>query len=400
MKLCKTILSLSSLLVFFFSINLASLFPYIHFHNVSYSSSVNKKKIVIFPFKNNTNFPNLQGSIPDVLRGELFRDGVFEIVDKKRTFKEIWRLGISNSIKIDNVPAINKENFTNQDVDLFSQLDKTTVERISSVLEGDYAIKGVVNQFGSLLRVELYLEDVHADETIDSLSTEVTNVEDIPNAIKHFVPTIIADCVQENIEEISDEAVSGYREGIITFEKAETSLKEVALFAPGSIYAKAVLLALYIEQGYMDEAVGRCKAIIEIINENPPESMDVFMRVGVDPFAVLGDFYEENGKFRKAADVYNNAIRITPFNKPVYYKKLGASLLKLGDNVGAIDALQKSVELNKMDFDAHYMLATAFDLENMAPKALYEYKQSLKHTGGITKGLPIKEIKERIRELE
>lgn len=399
MALCKSVLIYTILSVFLFHCDYLYSYQSANSLAVSYSPK-NKQKIAVFPFKNNTNIPNLQKSIPDLLRGELFRAGYFEIVENKKLYNVIWRIGLSNFIKIDNTGAGDIEKFIDQDVDIYSQLDRDVIEKISVEVDADYSIKGSANQFGGLIRIEIDLLDIYKKITLDSLSAEVRNVEDIPNAIKGFIPTITFLCLQVNIEDIVDEAYAQYQEGLISFEVTVSNLKEIALFAPGSVYATARLLTLYMENGFEDDAIEICENLISSSSEFTENSIDVFMRTGIDPFEIRASFYEDKGMFGQAADVYEKAAKTYPFNKAVYYKKLGINLIKLGKLNEAIDALQNSTGLDLMDFDAHYQLAAAYESAGRISEAIEEYKQCLKYTGGRIHGLPIDEVKKKIQELK
>lgn len=360
----------------------------------------NKKKIAIFPFRNNTDIPGLHASIPDLLHGGLYRSGFFEIVESKKLYKTIWDVDISGSMKIDNTNIKEKGISPSQTVDLYSDLNKRTIEKVTKAVGADYSIQGSVNKFGKLIRIELDLWKLNPKEIIESLSAEVNVVEDIPNAVTGFIPAIEAVCIFENLDEICNDIVAKYRGGFSTFEKTVADIEGIAVFGVSSIYESSLLLSLYVEKGLNSKSIETCKTIISLIPDNMENAMDAFSRTGIDPFGTLAGLYESKGMFKAAAKVYNDALRMVPRNAADYYKRLGVVLIK-EDQIGkAIDALQQSINLNSMDFDSHYQLALAYERDNNVSKALYEYKQSLKNTGGIVKGLPIDEIKRKIKELE
>ncbi|MGR3318750.1 MAG: tetratricopeptide repeat protein [Candidatus Anammoxibacter sp.] len=372
--------------------------------NAAPFTQVVKKKIALFPIRNNTDIPGLQESIPDILRAELFRSGFFDIVERNVLYKTIWRIAISDLIKIDNTGgartgAARSGNFLDQEVDLFSRLKKDEIERVSDFVDADYIIKGSVNKFGELIRIDIELFNVYTKKTVEVISAEVNDIESIPLVIKGFIPIVQKLCVRENIEEIADETVSKYREGMVTFETTVAELKKVVLMVAESIYANTRLLILYKEKGLKDKAIETCKSIVSTLSQHNLGVLDVFARLGVDPFEVLANFYEEGDRLQAAVDVYVKAIKTIPSNTYRYYKNLGAIFLKQKKLKDAIDAFKHSIELNLRDFDAHYQLGIAYEMGGQDAEAVKEYKQSLKYSGGLKDGLPIDDVKRRIQEL-
>ncbi len=358
-----------------------------------------KKKIAIFPFENKTVQPYLNESIPDVLSGELFRTGFFEIIKKKKLYKVIWDLNIGSNIKIDNTNS-DKRGFTPaQDVDLYSGLNKKSVEKVLSTVGADYIIRGAVNQFGNILRIELDLFGSKLDEVVERLSIEVDSVDDVPLAVKSFVPKLTSVCVRENIEEIANTVVDRFRLGFSTLKVTVLDLENIASFGTGFIYTKSLLLNLYIEQGLSTEAIETCKILISATSEQSNNYMDVLSRIGVDPYRELVNLYEDQGLYDEVVKVCNQAIKNVPFDTSIYYTKLGEILLKQGKAEDAINALLQSINLGVREFMPHYQLAMAYEMVNNIPEALLQYKKCLKYTGGIIKGLPIDEVKSKIEDL-
>ena len=363
------------------------------------SDLVTKKKLALFPLRNNTDIPGLHESIPDLLRAELFRSGFFDIVERNVLYRTIWRIAISDTIKVDNTGAARNRNFLEQEVDLISKLKRTEIERVLDYVDADYIIRGTVNQFGELIRIDIELIDVYTKKTLDALSAEANDVESIPIVIKSFVPIVKKVCVRENIEEIADQTVGKYREGLVTFEATVSALEKVVLMVPESIYANTRLLILYKERGLKDEVIEACKSIISKLSQHSVGVLDVFARLGVDPFEMLADFYVENDRFQDAVDVYVNALKTIPSNTSRYYKNLGAIFIRQQKLEDAIDAFNHSIELNLRDFEAHYQLGIAYEMSGQDVEAVKEYKQSLKYSGGLKDGLPIDDVKRRIQEL-
>ncbi|MGR3219786.1 MAG: tetratricopeptide repeat protein [Candidatus Anammoxibacter sp.] len=372
--------------------------------NASPSSFAVKKKIALFPVRNNTDIPGLQESIPDLLRAELFRSGFFDIVERDVLYKTIWRIAISDLIKIENTDGARtgpagSGNFRGQEVDLFSRLKRTEVERVLDFVDADYIIKGSVNKFGELISFNFELIDTYTKKTLEIMSAEANDVESIPVVIKGFVSIVKKICVRENIDDIADGAVGKYRAGLVTFETTVADLAKVVLMVPESIYAKTLLLILYKEKGLKDDAIDVCKSIVSTSSRHKAGVLEVFARLGVDPFEVLASFYAEDGRLQAAADVYAKAIKTIPSNTYRYYKNMGVIFLKQKKPEDAIDAFKRSIELNLRDFGSHYQLGIAYEMGGQDSEAVKEYRKSLKYSGGLRDGLPIEEVKRKIHEL-
>ncbi|MGR3179064.1 MAG: tetratricopeptide repeat protein [Candidatus Anammoxibacter sp.] len=372
--------------------------------NAAQFSLAVKKKIALFPIRNNTDIPALQESIPDLLRAELFRSGFFDIVERNVLYKTIWRIAISDILKIENTAgartgAARSGNFQGQEVDLFSRLNRVEIERVLDFVDADYIIKGSVNKFGDLIRIDFELLDVGTKKTLEIMSAEANDVESIPIVIKGFIPIIKKICVRENIDEIADGTVGKYRAGLVTFETVVAELKDVVLMVPESVYANTLLLILYKEKGLKDNAIDVCKSIVSTLSQHNAGALEVFARLGVDPFEILANFYDEDDRLKAAADVYAKAIKTMPSNTYRYYKNLGVIFRKQKKLEDAIDAFKHSIELNLRDFDAHYQLGIAYEMGGQDAEAVAEYRKCLKYSGGIKDGLPIDVVKRKIKEL-
>lgn len=399
MSVCKVLITLSCLL--FLS------FPQDCISSQSLSGSdllsmlpIKKKKIALFPFKNATDMPNLQESIPDLLHAEFFRTNLFEPVERKRLYKAIWDIAFTNVIKIDNFAVGSKVGPASQTVDVFSLLDRRLIEEAALRVNADYMVSGTVNQFDKLIRIDLDFIKTSGKKVVGSLSAETQSMDKIPDTIRELTAAITSIYLQTNIEEIADDLLAEYRGGLSTFETTVSNLKEIARLVSGSIYPNALLLTLYAEQGLEKEVIETCEAIISAVSDSQPGLLDVMARLGIDPYYILAEIYEKSGMLQKASEVYEAAIKAIPINRPVYYKRLGIVFLKQGEIKSAINAFQESIKLYPEDFDVHYQLARAYEDGDQGSNALKEYKECLRYSAGRVKGIPIDEIKQKIKELE
>ncbi len=365
---------------------------------VSSSFLNEKKEIVVFTFRNNTIFDGLQRSIPEVLNSELFNTGLFEIVDRNMLYKTVWRLAISDNIKIDNAGVSSRERFRDQEVDLFSNLRREDVELIYGYLDADYVVKGAVNQFGDLIRGDMEIIDAHEKKTLDTITFEISDPKDIPASLKSVVSQIVQVYYGNEIENVVDAAVSQYRAGMVTFDATVSILKELASKVPSSIYSNMQLLFLFEEKGFKQDLIATCESIILSIEKHSEGVLDIIAHLGVDPFERLGELYFDESRFDEAVSVYVKALKVMPVNIAVYYKKLGNVYLKQKKTKAAINAFKKSVALNSRDFDLHYNLGRAYEMVNQPDLAMDEYRQCLKHSGGTNIEI-ITSIKEKIKIL-
>ena len=367
--------------------------------SISSSFSNDRKEIVVFTFRNNTIFDGLQRAIPDVLNSELFKTGFFKIVDKNILYKTVWRLAISDNIKIDNAGVSSRERFREQEVDLFSNLRREEVELVYGYLDADYAVKGTVNQFGDLIRGDMEIIDAHEKKTLDTITFEINDINDIPASLKNVVSQIVQVYYDNEIENIVDDVVRQYRAGIITFDTTVLILKEFSGKVPSSIYSSMQLLLIYDEKGFKPDLITTCESIVLSIEKQSEGALDIIARLGIDPFERLADLYFEEDRFDDSVNVYVKALKIMPVNMSVYYKKLGKVYIEQKNTKDAIEVFKKSAELNARDFDVHYNLGTVYEMVNHADLAIKEYRQCLKHSTGIDMDI-IANIKEKIKRLE
>lgn len=350
-----------------------------------------KGEIAIFPFRNNTDIPGLSESIPDVLRGELHLSGMFDVVERKRLYKTIWRIAVSGALKIDNArgAAGGPDGFLDQEVDLFSRLERVDVERVSDFVGADYVISGAVNRFGDMIRIGLELSARDAEEKLIALSADIDDVEDIPGTVREFAVQVEGVYKKIHIDEFADAAIGLYRGGMVTFGAMASALEDMMLEVPESVYAATHLFLLYKEEGLDGKAVETCESIVSTALQHSEAALITLAGMGVDPFEELAGYYDTNNKLQDAVDLYTVAIKTIPLNTAIYYRGLGSVLLRLGRLTEAVDALEHARTLAPSDFSARCLLGIAYEVDGDAPKALAEYEACLKYSGGREDGLPI-----------
>ena len=395
---CKRLFSVIPVLLLFLLLQSFLTNPSCALTGSSFSSN-DKKEIVVFTFRNNTIFDGLQRSIPEVLNSELYKTGIFSVVDNNILYKTVWRLAISDNIKIDNAGVSSRERFTEQEVDLFSNLRREDVELVYGYLDADYAVKGTVNQFGDLIRGDIEIIDAYENKTLDTITFEINEPDDIPAALKDAVLQIVQIYYDNEIENVVDDAVRRYRAGNITFDTTVSILKGHVARVPSSIYSNMQLLVLFDEEGFKPELITTCESIIQSIEKNSEGALDTVAQLGIDPFERLADLYFGENRFDDVINVYTKALRIMPVNMFVYYKKLGNVYLEQNKLKDALEAFRKSAALNSRDFDVHYNLATVYEMVNQVDLAAGEYRQCLKHASGRDTDI-ITSIKEKIKRLE
>jgi len=119
--------------------------------------------------------------------------------------------------------------------------------------------------------------------------------------------------------------------------------------------------ALSAERGQLDEALNSLNKAIE---KNP--------QLGL-AFVARGDVYKQKGDYAKAAQDFEEATRIEPFNFNANYQ-LGLMYQYLKKYAESVRAYQKAVEIRPLDPEANMNLATVF-VQNGEPLRGVSYAQ-------------------------
>jgi Flp pilus assembly protein TadD len=91
---------------------------------------------------------------------------------------------------------------------------------------------------------------------------------------------------------------------------------------------------------------------------------------------MLASFYLQQAQYEKAAQIYQQAIRLAPENSQLYYN-LGGTYLFLGKDNEAISALQQSIKI-RPTANAYSNLGTAMFRGRRFAEAASSYREALK----------------------
>lgn len=95
-----------------------------------------------------------------------------------------------------------------------------------------------------------------------------------------------------------------------------------------------------------------------------------------EAYGQLGTWFHSQRQFACAAVAYNKALEIHPSSARLAYQ-LGLSLYSSGEVAQAIDALERSVQLDPKGLKAHQALAAAFDQVHRSSEAETEWRAAL-----------------------
>ncbi|OOP57101.1 MAG: hypothetical protein AYP45_05260 [Candidatus Brocadia carolinensis] len=132
------------------------------------SGNERKVKIAIFPLKYNCDSNGFVMGVDDVMRTELIRSGYFAVTEQEHTYEIMQEAVLHNVIKIENadVSMLTEPNI----VDLFAKVDPKIIIRIAEKIKADFALKGTLNQFGSVFRADIEILHVKAKKNSERFS--------------------------------------------------------------------------------------------------------------------------------------------------------------------------------------------------------------------------------------
>ena len=165
-----------------------------------------------------------------------------------------------------------------------------------------------------------------------------------------------------------DQAISEYRQAIalnpnspIIHNRLGVAYSELKQYdAALDAYQKALVLSpmtaephynmglVYLKQGDLPRAAEAFKRAVAIDAE------------WGDPYTGLGEVYLKQGDFGQAARAYKQATRLNPSGNPSAILGLGKTYVKQGRLDDAIIAIEKAIEIQVDNTEAHYQLAQIY----------------------------------------
>jgi len=356
-----------------------------------------KSKVVIFPFKNNTDSDTPVRGVEEVIRSELIRSGYFTIVEQERTYEFVKEAVLTNFFKIDNAEVKSSVSRANV-VDMFAGIDIKMVVRVAEKLKTDFAVKGALGQFGENFRADIEIVNVGKKETVSALVGECESKEKICEMLEQLSQQIVNVCKGVNVQRDVDNIQSSYQQGRLTYEETVERLKRLSSGMPGVFTIHCTLFSLYLGHPEMrDGLIDEGEEILNLFDADNEEDMRCLSSLGIDPFYELASVYVVMGNLGRAIEIYQRAVLINPMNHARYYKQLGI-LYKLENQTdAAISAFKQVLDRNPADCEARLSLATVFESEGDIANALEQCQACLKYVKNAAEG---SKVKERIKQLQ
>ncbi len=371
--------------------------------SANYECEAGKRyKIVILPFKDNTRM-NLGETISDVLRSAVTQTGYFEAVDRDKIYEVIAEVIPSDLIKIDDTERVGGA-FTAAQIDLFARLDMKRIQKFSKRLKADYAVRGTASQFVDSLRIDAEIISVKNNKTMGFVSVEGAPEGLSTEMVKELSGEITMFCRSLNAYDDALGIMGMYNQGQYTFDVSEKKLKDLLLITEDAVGIRASLMVLYLskirnEENTLleDKVIEEGERILNHLDQNFEEKvLGVFSTSGFDPFDEIAKIYSKRGANDRAIEIYQKTIRVYPMNIAGHYKGLGILYLKEGLEDEAIQAFTKSLDVNRGNYELHFILASIFEKRNQSDKASEHFEECIKYARNADE---IKTAKEKINEL-
>jgi len=371
--------------------------------SANYECEAGKRyKIVILPFKDNTQM-NLGETISDVLRSAVTQTGYFEAVDRDKIYEVAAEVVPSDVIKIDDTERVGGA-FTADQIDLIARLDMKRIQKFSKRLKADYAVRGTASQFVDSLRIDAEIISVKNNKTMGFVSVDgapeglsIEMVSELSDEITMF-------CRSLNAYDDALGIMGMYNQGQYTFSVSEKKFKELLLITEDAVGIRASLMVLYLskirnEENALleDKVVEEGEKILNYLEQNFEEKvLEIFLSSGFDPFDEVAKIHSKRGANDRAIEIYHKTIRVYPMNIAGHYKELGILYLKEDLEDEAIQAFTKSLDVNKGNYELHFILASIFEKRNQSDKASKHLEECIKYARNADE---IKTAKEKISEL-
>lgn len=342
-------------------------------------------RIVVFPFKDNTHM-EIGEMVSDVLRSTLSQTEYFEAVDRDKVYKTVFTVILGDQIKIDDTERAEGA-YTSEEIDLLAQLDMRKVQKFSKKLNADYAVRGSASRIADTLRLDAEINHVKTKKTLGFVSVEGNPDELLTSILNELTTKITMLCKNINAYDDALKIFGMYSQGQYTFAVTEKKLKEMLLIAENPVGIHAVLMALYLSEVHStesalleDKIIEEGERVLYQLNEDyNEEALEFFLTSGFDPFHEIAKIYSRRGNNEKAIEMYQSAINVYPINIAGHYKEMGMLYyLSLGLEDKAIQAFEKSLEVDKGDYELHFILASIFEKNRFFDKARKHLEECLR----------------------
>lgn len=362
------------------------------------SGNERKVKIAIFPLKYNCDSNGFVMGVDDVMRTELIRSGYFAVTEQEHTYEIMQEAVLHNVIKIENadVSMLTEPNI----VDLFAKVDPKIIIRIAEKIKADFALKGTLNQFGSVFRADIEILHVKAKKTLNVLVGECESREKISEMIEQLSQQIINVCKGVNVQEEIDYILGNYQQGNFTYNETTERLRNLSSEIPCSFLIHCTLFVHYLRhQAMRNRLIEEGNVLLKLFTANE-EDIRSLSSLGVDPFYELANTYCDMKRFDDAIDVYNRVIPIYSMSQIKYYKHLGELYKLKGRAELAINAFNQVLSLNQADNETRLNLASIYESTGNLLSAIEQYQCSLKYTKNTIENSKVKEIIKRLESLK
>lgn len=362
------------------------------------SGNERKVKIAIFPLKYNCDSNGFVMGVDDVMRTELIRSGYFAVTEQEHTYEIMQEAVLHNVIKIENadVSMLTEPNI----VDLFAKVDPKIIIRIAEKIKADFALKGTLNQFGSVFRADIEILHVKAKKTLNVLVGECESREKISEMIEQLSQQIISVCKGVNVQEEIDYILGNYQQGNFTYNETTERLRNLSSEIPCSFLIHCTLFVHYLRHQEMrNRLIEEGNVLLKLFTASE-EDIRSLSSLGVDPFYELANTYCVMKRFDDAIDVYNRVIPIYSMSQIKYYKHLGELYKLKGKAELAISVFNQVLSINQADNETRLNLASIYESTGDLLSAIEQYQCSLKYTKNTIENSKVKEIIKRLESLK
>jgi len=385
---------------------------FVFMFNVSCVCLAGKRyEIVILPFRDNTQM-NLGEMVSDVLRSLVTQTGYFQSVDRDKIYETVITVLPSNLIIVDNATRVEGEFSANQ-IDLISRLDRKSIQRFCKKLRADYALKGSVSRLGDDLRIDAEIIDVKGNKILGFVDAGGKPEALLTDILQELTSEVTLFCRNLNAYDDALFILGRYNQGQYTFHVAEKKLKELVSNVQNSIGIHAVLIVLYLsknteknsllvkQDSYYEmgeKIIEEGEVILNLLHNTFDEKfLEVFTSSGLDPFEEVAKIYVKRGDIKKAIGLYQNTIRLYPVNLSSHYKEIGMLYIKEGMDEEAIQALENSLDINSSDNELRFVLAALLKKNKLIGRARKHLEECMKFARNADE---MKQVREKMNDLE
>lgn len=255
-----------------------------------------------------------------------------------------------DTIEADDVERGQPPAWSPRGIDVYWRTSGNTRYR-EVALPSDYVVTGLVSRVGETWSVRASLMEGATGRQRATAACEAKGEDGFFAAIREVAQGVEDAYRRDVIERRSEAALRRFRIREISRDEAVRRLDALHERWPDLLAPVAVRLLLSLDQEPPDpdEITTWAEKTVAMLSRGAEDDLQLVLRLGLDPYAVLAERYEASGRLEEAARVHRQATETFPLNRFPHLVSLARLEEATGKTEGAVRACREALRLRPED---------------------------------------------------